>query len=197
MRNHVLTLLSLLVAIPSTAHAGCADLKSPAARLACYDQAATEASKKPVNDKGSVEGTVTWKYNRVVGSRADSGASIYLVKSPIGETFKKVSADDFASSVVLGFKHSENDLIFSTKADGYGKFFFDGIPAGKYIAILVSHNSRSTVNPSDFGTKNVIELLKPHVSKSLSAFHKMNWSFISVEPSQRTALSEEFDYTDY
>ena len=90
--------------------------------------------------KGSVQGTVSWKYNDFVGSRPDVGAKVYLFSENYKE--KKGKLYEYNSS------RPDDGLYFQT-VDKDGKFILNDIPSGSYYLLIVSENTnRDILNDS-------------------------------------------------
>lgn len=104
---------------------------------------------------GSIKGNVYWKYNNFVGNRPDAGSLIWL------------------------YKLGEDDLKYQTTADVRGDYFFDSIPAGPYLMIIKSNDTKSSAHDQfievysnilmldttfNVNTKSVVERYKEVIS---------------------------------
>ena len=90
--------------------------------------------------KGSVQGTVSWKYNDFVGSRPDVGAKVYL--------FSKNYKENKGKTYLYSSSRPDDGLYFQT-VDKDGKYILNDIPTGSYYLLIVSENTnRDIVNDS-------------------------------------------------
>lgn len=95
------------------------------------------AEAKTKKSYGNIKGNITWQYNDYVGTKGDNGAYVALI--PINGNTKKKSNKIFAMLMDTDGKNG----IYSTKADGYGKYVIDDVPVGKYMVFIVSKNTTS------------------------------------------------------
>lgn len=90
---------------------------------------------------GDLHGTITWQYNRYIGTRADDGAKIWLW--PVNYDKRQISEQD-EKYWLMGMEAPKN--CFVTTVDGYGKFEIYGIPAGEYVIFVSSRNTYRDIN---------------------------------------------------
>ena len=93
---------------------------------------------------GELHGSITWQYNKYVGTRGDTGADIWLC--PV-ETNDVVSTDD-ENMWILGNTIASKKL-FHCRADGYGKYDIYNIPKGKYHIWVRSENALRNIMIKD------------------------------------------------
>ena len=83
---------------------------------------------------GTVQGTVTYKYNNYVGNRGDSGSLVYLFPNMSGYDTSKYDN----SRACRGFTGEYDSGIMVTKCDGNGNYVFDNVPVGRYYLLIIS-----------------------------------------------------------
>lgn len=83
---------------------------------------------------GTIQGTVTYKYNNYVGNRGDSGAIVILFPNMTSYNTKKYDN----SRACLGMPGDYESGIKVKKCDGNGNYVFDNVPVGKYYILIIS-----------------------------------------------------------
>ncbi|MCX6160839.1 MAG: hypothetical protein NTV87_05820 [Ignavibacteriae bacterium] len=73
---------------------------------------------------GNIKGTLTWQYNKYVGTKPDVDALVYVIK-----------------------EFQEDIRQYKTRANGYGNYEINDIPVGNYFVVLISFNT--TQNPKE------------------------------------------------
>lgn len=81
---------------------------------------------------GSLEGSITYKYNDFVGNRGDTGAKVILISKDV---------ESLPDRLGLGMMSENPDGVYNTEVDGTGSFRFDHIPAGEYYIVIISKNT--------------------------------------------------------
>lgn len=136
---------------------------------------------------GTVSGTITWQYNNFVGTKGDTGATVYLVSNKNN----KLKLNRTESSV--DFK---NDYI-STTADGNGNYKFDNVPVGTYYVVIKSKNTNRLDNNEETKLK---PLLSSEIDVILFAEYLRKYKVIEnveVKYGQDTTISHDFGNTAF
>lgn len=101
---------------------------------------ASKASPPP--QIGSVVGLVTWQYNNFVGTKGDVGATVALV--PFNRKIEDADVESFDLALSLGLENKALASKYGThfgKCDGVGAVNIDGVPEGKYFALIISQST--------------------------------------------------------
>lgn len=156
--------------------------------------------KASSNKKGNLKGTVTWQYNKVIGTKPDVGAKIYLIP----EKFNKSSMTDKEAKpfAMLGsISEDKKGILFFKTANGYGNYEINDIPVGKYVILIVSNKTTRNIHePIDDYPKN---LLMPLVNdwKDFEYFNLNLYKFtvgtIDIKENETIDESYDFGYTYY
>lgn len=191
--------IAISTASDATPASDCKMLKSPTARLACYD-AQNKAAPRQKQTFGKIQGVITWQYNNFVGTKGDVGAKIILVSDPVDERLKKLGGPE-AGLLSLGYAppKSEQYGIYSADADGFGNFSIDGVPVGRYQIFVFS--SKTTPGPDDYMT-NICKaeyakyFANMHDYKDLAfKVHKVYCTSADVMEDRATTISHDFGNT--
>lgn len=150
---------------------------------------------KPI-EFGTLKGTVTWQYNKVIGTKPDVGAQIFII--PTNFDYKKYKENDFKNYIFVGITETIKDVYYA-EANGYGNYELTDIPVGKYLVIIVSKNT--TRNPDD--QIYLEETLKPLIGETNYAnfkkfrlnFQKHTWETLEVKKDGTKDFSKDFGYT--
>ena len=94
---------------------------------------------------GELHGTITWQYNRIVGTQGDNGAEVWLCPDKINTSITAREERDW----IHGIENIPAKGLFCAKADGYGKYDIYGIPEGYYWIWIKSRNV-SGFNPRGY-----------------------------------------------
>lgn len=187
-----LTLLTLIAT--GTLYAGgsmaqakdCSAIKGASARLACYDASSRKHPAQPVR-VGSIEGTITWQYNKFVGTKGDVGAKVILVRSPVADSLQRLG-DPERAGLTLGVVMSEQPgVIYGIAVDGFGHFAREGLASGDYKAYVIS--GQTTPSPDDNYTNSCAEDLK------LFKTHTIYCTSVTITPGSKTELVHDFGNT--
>ena len=92
----------------------------------------------------TVNGLVTYQYNKFVGTRGDNGATVMLI--PANNEVKNY--DNHSAAMLLSGTYDSGIMI--TKCDGYGNFSFgQTVPMGDYHVFIISKNTTSSSRFAD------------------------------------------------
>jgi hypothetical protein len=105
---------------------------------------------------GNLKGTITWQYNKVIGTKGDVGAKIFLIPKNFDKS--KISKSDGELFATIGSVPKDSGLQY-VKANGYGDYELSGIQAGKYYLVISSKNT--TRNFQEDLSDYVVSTLKP------------------------------------
>lgn len=142
---------------------------------------------------GGIKGAITWQYNKVIGTKADTNAQIILFPT----TLKKPDLSLF--SLVLSATKKENELgIYTAKANGYGNYEIKNVPVGEYYILVVSNNTNSDMTIDDYDAERLKEIIRDEDYENLELKLKLNkyeLNTIEVETNQITDFSYDFGNT--
>ena len=89
---------------------------------------------------GTIEGTITYKYNNYIGNKPDVGARLFLIPTNIPK--KSIEyADLITSGIILSDKRPAG--LLQTETDGNGKYKFNQVPVGEYFLLVRSHETNT------------------------------------------------------
>ena len=148
---------------------------------------------------GQVKGTITWKYNKVLGTRGDDGAKVMLI--PIGKNTK-----DFDNNLAAMLISGEYDSgIIVAECDGYGNYDFgNNVLEGEYICLIVSENTTEESRFKNEGSwKSLIEIyfgdyFSTEDLETLMVFigyNSYSYKVVDVEKGRTKTVSHDFGYT--
>ncbi len=149
---------------------------------------------------GTIKGTVTYKYNKYVGNRGDSGAIVMLFPNMSNYNTKKYDN----SRACLGIQGDYESGIKVIKCDGNGNYSFDNVPVGRYYMLIIS---KETTDGSAFENKASREsLIKGNFSTLLSesdikkliltvGYNKIDTENIDVLANRTHTISKDFGIT--
>ena len=147
----------------------------------------------------TLEGNITWQYNDFIGTKPDVGANIYLY------SYGMNPADSFGNA-----SNEEDFLIvpkklcgvYHVRADGYGHYAINNLPAGKYLVFVVSSKTvRDLTDNNDCDLRwqvmNRYSLLSKDTFMNLSgaAMNKSTFSTITIPENGAEIFSYDFGYT--
>ena len=180
----------LIGASTSTAQKGdCSVIANADDRLACYDKKDEPAKADIV---GGIRGSITWQYNKHVGTRGDNGATIFLLRAPVGNTFASLESYQ-RKMLAFGIAPTEQPgILYAIEVDGFGRFERDDIEPGEYLTVVLSENTRP--GPKDTYTNDCIERLEKYIDE-LKFFEKSYCRMISIESNKILSFSHDFGNT--
>lgn len=144
---------------------------------------------------GSLTGVITWQYNKFVGTKADVGADLMLIPAIHTPT----ENDDYTTLI---FSSTKDDSIYVTEVDGSGNYYFDNIPAGKYILVIKGKNTNDSPAEQSINSSRVRKYLTGVISeKAISNFelqlkiYSFDVAEIVIRENQTTRYSKDWGYT--
>ncbi len=167
-----------------------------------YEEITFEQNAKKVNSlkyrssqTGSVNGLITYQYNRYIGTRADVGAKVMLVQA----NHIPLAFDSLNFLVISSY---DDPLIYSTTVDGNGNFYFDNIPSGEYYLIVKGKNTNESPAITELNISSAKLYLNGKISNEALENLILNielYSFdiekIKVERGQTVRYSKDWGYT--
>ncbi|MBB6447295.1 hypothetical protein [Bacillus benzoevorans] len=157
----------------------------------------TDFQVNPPNRLGHVNGTITWQYNKFVGTKGDVGAYVYLI--PTDLDVEKVDINNLKLYLAVGTIPQGAPLFF-TKADGYGNYELNYIPEGEYILIFSSENTKT--DPNEPIHPYIVNLLQPVLKESYQFLetvrlnlYKSEVQVIQIKNDRTLNESYDFGYT--
>jgi hypothetical protein len=161
-------------------------------------QYGNNGQENPVpTEYGNIKGTITWQYNRFIGTKPDVGANIFLI--PVNFISSKYSMSQLELFSMIGSIPEGSNLHY-VKANGYGNYELTNVPIGKYIIVISSKNTtRDFQQPIDSYTE---ETLVPILGSGYDKFkefnlylQKYNWSVIEIKKNSTLDVSKDFGFT--
>ncbi len=149
---------------------------------------------------GTIEGTVTYKYNNYVGNRGDTGATVILFPNMSNHNTKKYDN----SRACFGFAGNYESGIKVVKCDGNGNYVFDNVPVGRYYMLIISSK---TTDQGAFENKasreswikgNFTETLSEADIKTLTTtigYNKIYTENVDVLANRKHTISKDFGIT--
>lgn len=154
-------------------------------------KAPTEAPTQPQTEapeqNGTVKGCITYQYNEAIGTRGDVGADILLIPKDLPEgSLNRINAIAFTNLP---------DGCLHTEADGNGNYIFQNVPAGRYMLVIRSKNTRCEENTM-FDVALFYSYFDAEGQKRLlEGFENYESSWITVSGGEETVYSHDFGYT--
>lgn len=149
------------------------------------------------NGFGTLRGTVTWQYNKYIGTKPDVGAKIFVIPNDFNHNSVNIGV---LSSFAIGVD-TNGDNLFIGEANGYGEYQISDIPVGKYFVLI---SSRKT-------TRNPYEPIHPYLEQKLTyllgsnsykdfadfnlKFPSHEYKIIEIEKDKTKDFSNDFGYT--
>jgi hypothetical protein len=142
------------------------------------------------NIVGNISGYITWQYNYYIGTKADVGADVALIPTNL-----KSKGDNELFALTLSAIPQGSDGIYSTEADGYGKYVLDDVPAGEYLLLVQSNNTNSDLTVDQY----TISKLKTHFTDQeveyLTLKLKLKKYYIkTIEIKENKTITESHDF---
>jgi hypothetical protein len=146
-----------------------------------------------VTKLGSIKGVVTWQYNKLIGTKADVGASVALIPTQVEEKLNNTLYTLLLQSVPQG-----SDGIYTAKVDGFGDYNIDDVPAGDYYLLFVSSNTMSdgTIYKSDeVDLKTIFEGDSWDQLENKFKLYQYELRRITIKENKTLTESHDFGYT--
>ena len=147
---------------------------------------------------GSMTGTITYQYNKYIGTRADVGAGVLLIQTNhIPTDMDNLNIGHM--SVLL-----DDPTLYYTEVDGMGNYYLDNVPAGEYFLLIKSEETNQSPEISKIHGEMAENYLKGKISsKALDTLK--GWmevkSFviekIEIKANQTYRYSKDWGYTYY
>jgi len=152
------------------------------------------------NEKyGKLSGTLTWQYNKAIGTKPDVGAKAIIIPKNFERT------DDMyllkLDALTLSFN---NYGIYSTKSDGYGKYIIDDIPTGDYYILLISQNAYNDLSIREdlivnfWAQAELKDLFGTDIYSKMEnslKLYKHAFDTITIKEGKETIKSHDFGYS--
>lgn len=142
---------------------------------------------------GSIKGNITWQYNRYIGTKADTGAKIALIPTNLSN-----KSENSFFALLLQQNPQGKDGIYTAKADGYGTYEIQDVPAGEYYLLISSNNTRSDMKIYTFDEERLKKLFSEKDWNKLKMPLKLNkyeLKAIKIEENKTIIQSYDFGYT--
>lgn len=116
-----------------------------------YTYLSKEIRNKLVGN-GTLQGTITWQYNKYIGTKPDVGANVIAFPK---WNLEFISMNDLTLSAESP-SYAKKKGIYTTKVDGFGNYNLT-LPAGGYYILIKS--AKTTRNPNDQLDDNVLNTI--------------------------------------
>lgn len=145
---------------------------------------------------GSIKGTVTYQYNKFIGSRGDVGADVFLISKNTAP-----GSINYDPKIGLTGKFTTNSPtdLYRIKVDGMGHYEFNNIPAGEYVIVICSKGANAFTG---YVAPEFKSLVKPFFDSTYDTFVYGNtfmWKHVvdsvTVLPNSMTDYSHDFGYS--
>ncbi len=154
---------------------------------------------------GTVQGNVTYHYNRYRGYVADTGSRVFLVPMD-GRAKNYINSNHIYFAGLMNEEVLRRNNIYCAKVDGAGNYKIDRVPEGRYLGIIISNNSTSgewfeAPNQDVYYqsiAKSFTSYLNARTAKSLGesvAFYRYSLQIVNVYGNNSVLFSEAFPYT--
>lgn len=146
---------------------------------------------------GNIKGVITWQYNNFIGTKPDTGANIVLISKNINKNVNK-NSDNRIFDLTLEQAPNGKNGIYTGKADGYGNYEIDDVPAGAYYILIKSNNTNSDMTIDSFTSSVLQGMFSEQDWNNLQNILKLNkYIFTTVEiKSDKTIIgSHDFGHT--
>lgn len=161
-----------------------------------YVAPAISSQPAPVSGYGNIKGTITYQYNKFIGTRGDVGASVILLNK--NATLGSIGFDPHVGTIGKFSSKSPTD-VFYLQVDGLGHYEASNIPSGEYIVVVQSRGTwdyTMSINPQ------FASLAKPLFNSSYDLFtlnfaqrHKNTIDTITIQPNITLDYSHDFGYS--
>jgi len=142
---------------------------------------------------GRVRVTVTWEYNKYVGNRPDTDATVTLI--PKGYSRKvDVSLDPMFARISFDTKKQilRDEGVYAGIVGGDGKTLIADVPAGSYTMIIISKNTNDHPDVAKLTERQLERYFKVGSSARV---HKVHITDITVPSGEETEYSHDFGNT--
>lgn len=146
---------------------------------------------------GTVQGTVTYKYNDFVGNRGDTGTIVMLFPNPLENDTAKYDN----GHACFGTAGSYESGIMVAKCDGNGNYVFDNVPVGQYTYLIISQNTteKRAFQDSDGYKQQATSYYAANLSdkdretlKISVGLNKTKWGYVDVIANRNQTISHDF-----
>lgn len=158
------------------------------------------ASSEPkVQKKGKVVVTVTWQYNKYVGTKPDTGATVILIPKTYKQKLKVdyVNLDLWAGVAVK--EQLSQDGIFIETVNGQGRAVFNRVPVGQYTCAIQSKNTKAYQERAEL-TVNIMKYYFECNGFGTEVYSKIIENFktkdVTVDEGDEIEVSHDFGNTD-
>lgn len=153
----------------------------------------TETDNREIESTGSMKGVVTWQYNKVIGTRPDTGANICLISKNASK-----NSNDKVFAITLVQHPNGQDGIYTAKADGYGNYEIDSIPVGQYYLLIKSNNTNSdmTIDSYTFSIlQGIFQGEEWNILQNTLKLNKYTFEEVEIKANKTIIKSHDFGYT--
>ena len=124
---------------------------------------------------GSLTGVITYQYNDYVGTRADVGAKVLLMQ------INHIPTNKDESNIGGMYNIFGDPTVYSSEVDGFGHYYFDNVPAGKYFLLILSKETNQSPAFQEINKRFIDSMLGKVISTEACERLKLKASLYSFE----------------
>lgn len=144
---------------------------------------------------GKVKGTITWQYNKVIGTKGDTNATVFLFPKKADFTKKDLNLFILTKKAT---KDNNKIGIFSANVNGMGNYEISNVPVGEYYILIMSKNTIGDMTISDFDKERLSNIFSQRNYETLELLLKVNkykLDTIDIVKGDATDYSYDFGFT--
>ena len=161
-------------------------------------QTSLPASEPKVQKKGKVVVTVTWQFNKFVGTKPDTDAIVVLIPKTYKQKLK-LDYVDLSTWAIVAKENLLQDGIFIEKVNGQGRAVFNRVPVGQYTCAIQSKNTKAYQRMAKLTVDLMAYLFEcKDFSTELhnTIINKFSCEDVTVDESGEIEVSHDFGNTD-
>ena len=152
---------------------------------------------------GSVNGNITYYYNRYRGNVPDTDSFVILIPTD-GRAMSLASVDDPLTRIMGNSAYYSDYGIYGVKVDGTGQYNLNNIPTGSYKMLIKSNGTtcEDWFTDSDAYYTRIANRLSSYLTYSVAyrfgravSYHKYTLRDVTIVKNQTSTLSYDFGIT--
>ena len=152
---------------------------------------------------GSVNGNITYYYNRYRGNVPDTDSFVILIPTD-GRAMSLASVDDPLTRIMGNSVYYSDYGIYGVKVDGTGQYNLNNIPTGSYKMLIKSNGTtcEDWFTDSDAYYTRIANRLSSYLTYSVAyrfgravSYHKYTLRDVTIVKNQTSTLSYDFGIT--
>lgn len=134
----------------------------------------------PASSTTQISGSVSYYFNRNYGNKPDVGSKVYLLSTITQSLFQPSDSVFIVGDEVVIARTKEDvskyKIVYSTAADGNGRYEFKGIEPGKYTLLAVSSHARGSTSSEILG-KKLVRLVEIRAGQVVDISHDFGMTY--------------------